>query len=239
MHVRPEERVLDWVSEHDERSRQYGFGAVVPPDSVPVRPQMWTEGTVLDQGREGACVGYGWMAELLCEPAAPSPQPTAQVGAVLASAYYKRAQVLDEFPGEDYSGTSVLAGAKVMQENNFIGEYRWCFSVDQVRDAVITEGPVVIGIPWFDGMYETPPTGLVDVSGSAVGGHCITITGYHPEFQIDSYSGPVFRWRNSWGPDYGINGSAYVKYDDLASLLAQQGEACVPMQRSVPVFTTA
>ena len=123
-----------------------------------------------------------------------------------------------------------------MQKSGFIGEYRWCFGVDDVRDAVISEGPVVIGIPWFDGMYSTLSNGLVKLSGKTTGGHAILITGYHPKKRFGNQSHEVFRWRNSWGNDYGINGSGWVKAKDLEKLLSKNGEACVPMQREVPLF---
>jgi C1A family cysteine protease len=42
----------------------------------------------------------------------------------------------------------------------------------------------------------------------------------------------VFRWRNSWGPDYGTNGNGWIRYEDLRDLLADDGEACIPLQRS-------
>lgn len=35
----------------------------------------------------------------------------------------------------------------------------------------------------------------------------------------------------SWGADWGRNGEAYIGFDDLARLLADGGEACVPMKR--------
>lgn len=137
--------------------------------------------------------------------------------------------------GNSYSGTSVLAGAKIVQSRGYIGEYRWCFGVEDVRDAVISEGPVVIGIPWHEGMYGTRESGLVEVSGGLVGGHCLLITGYHPSMRLrgEDYNErfKVFRWRNSWGPDYGVRGNGFIRYEDLRDLLKGWGEACVPMAR--------
>jgi hypothetical protein len=228
-------RVLDWVPRHDARSKDYPVRAVLP-QRVSKRPVFWEEGVVLDQGREGACVGYGWTAELLAEPFAPTPQPLTAAAQSYATEAYKRAQKIDEWPGEDYEGTSVLAGAKIMVQDGQIAGYRWCFGIIDVRDAVIKLGPVVIGVPWYSSMYETTKSGLVKVEGVQVGGHCIVITGYHPNYEIDGSVEEVFRWRNSWGAGYGVEGSGFIKYNDLANLLKQKGEACIPEGRNIPRF---
>jgi hypothetical protein len=193
----------------------------------------WTEGPILDQGREGACVGFGWIAELLSEPIVPDPMPITASAESEALTIYHIAQTIDDFPGENYSGTSVLAGAKVMQQKGYIGEYRWCFSVDDLRDTVLKYGPVVLGVPWYSGMYEAP-NGLVQISGELVGGHCLTVTGYRPNFTLNGQTADFFRWRNSWGPDYGINGSAYITTQDMDRLIHEGGEMCVPVTRTLP-----
>jgi hypothetical protein len=234
--MNPEERKLDWVSYHDPKSRHYSIRNYLKGKRIEKKRVMWDEGTVLDQGSEGACVGFAWLGELLAQPAAPDQQPTARQGYSIAVDYYKRAQKIDQWPGEDYEGTSVLAGAKIVLEEGFMDSYRWCFGVDDVRDAVITTGPVVIGIPWLSGMYSTGANGLVKVSGKQVGGHALVITGYDPAMRIGNKTYEVFKWRNSWGSDYGVEGSGYIRVIDLASLLAKNGEACVPIGRKKPVF---
>lgn len=233
--IKPEERVLDWESNHDQRSLAYGIRPLMAKN-IEIKKQMWQEGTVLDQGREGACVGFGWTAELLAEPFAPPSQPPANFGNSMAQKFYKMAQQIDEWPGENYEGTSVLAGAKIMQQQGFMEGYRWCFGIEDLRDAVITQGPVVIGIPWYSGMYYTRKSGFVDASGSKVGGHCITITGYDPAMNIEGAEREIFRWRNSWGESYGINGSGYIQYDLLESLLKERAEACIPVGRKEPLL---
>jgi hypothetical protein len=200
---------------------------------------MWKEGTVLDQGSEGACVGFGWVNELLSEPFPPAKQPEASLGNAVAYSYYKQAQKIDEWPGESYEGTSVLAGAKIVQREGFISQYRWCFGIDDVRDAVISEGPVVIGVPWYSGMYRTDRSGLVVVDGEKVGGHAILLTGYDPSMVVKGKPREVFRWRNSWGTSYGVNGSGYIKVSDLKELIKTSGEACVPIGRKSLSFGVA
>lgn len=230
-------RTFDWVSKHDPKSRKYSIRPFLNKKKVELRSQLWEEGIVLDQGSEGACVGFAWTAELLAHPEAPKQQPSFNYANSLAASFYKEAKKIDEWPGEDYEGTSILAGAKIMKQMGFIGEYRWCFSIEDVRDAVIAEGPVVVGVPWYEGMYDTEPTGLVRLRGAKVGGHAIVITGYEQSKRFGTVIlNDVFRWRNSWGNGYGINGSGWIRAKDLARLLSESGEACVPMQRETPVF---
>lgn len=230
-------RRLDWVPSFDNRSRMYGVRQMLNDAPVKRKAKFWEEGTVLDQGREGACVGFGWTAELIAEPAQPDEQPTPQFGNKLAKLFYKEAQRIDEWPGDEYSGTSVLAGAKIMKQYGYIDEYRWCFDIDDIIDAVVSKGPVVIGIPWYSDMYSTNALGLTSISGSNVGGHCIVLTGYHPSKIFGRQSLEVFKWRNSWGKSYGIDGSGYITVSDLRRLFEEGGEACIPIIRNKPNLT--
>lgn len=231
----PEQRTLDWVPQHDPRSWNFSMRSILPL-FLEKRPVFWKEGIVLDQGREGACVGYGWTGELLAEPFAPEEQPLTAAAESYASLAYRRAQKIDPWPGEDYSGTSVLAGAKIMQEDGQIDGYRWAFGAGDIRDTIITTGPVVIGIPWYSGMYRTDANGIVQVHGDKVGGHCVVVTGYHPEYEIDGKTEEVFQWRNSWGESYGKGGSGIIRFGALAELLEEFGESCIPVGRNTPRF---
>jgi hypothetical protein len=238
------DRTFDWQSRHDPRSLNFPIRTAIGA-TVERRKRFWRPSNLrLDQGSEGACVGFGWTAELIAEPMA------VKLGDLSASNRFARelywqAQRIDEWPGENYEGTSVLAGAKTTRDGGYISGYRWAFGIDDVIDTLCSSaarggGPVVIGIPWFDGMYETRPSGLVEVSGHIVGGHCITLTGYHPGIRLwrEGWTKrfEVVKWRNSWGKDYGVNGDGYVKVEDLAMLLSGRygAEACVPMGRANP-----
>lgn len=223
----PQERAFGWRSEHDPLSLAFPVRAAL--GAVSRRYRLWRPGPVLDQGTEGACVGFGWTAELLA-----SPRPV-RLGDPhrYASGLYRAAQQMDEWPGEDYEGTSVIAGARALVDRDLIGEYRWAFGIDDVIDAVVEVGPVVIGVEWREGMLETRPGGLVHVVGRIIGGHCLTLIGYNPHMRIVGERGrfEVFKWRNSWGVGYGRNGSGYVTVEGLEALLAHTGEACVPLAR--------
>jgi hypothetical protein len=218
-------RKLDYVPRFDEQSRLFAVGELVS-STVRTYRYWYPPRQILDQGMEGACVGFAWTNAVMTAPSLMrARKPNSQ-----ARGTYNFAKFIDEWEGEHYEGTSVLAGAKVLHSLGFISEYRWAFSIEQVLDALINIGPVVIGIPWYEGMYDTAGGGLVNVSGELVGGHAICLYGYHPRREFyQNGTHEVVYWRNSWGGSYGINGTGYIKVTDLAALLADQAEACVPI----------
>lgn len=224
--------ILNWVSKHDERSKAYPIRTLV--HDIKIKTRVWTPGEILDQGREGMCVGFGWTAEALCTPvrvdlsrikASVPTEPN-----IFASFIYNKAKVLDNWYGENYEGTSVIAGAKAMQSINLLKEYRWAFSIEDVIQAIIKTGPVVLGINWLHSMYEAP-NGVLIPSGKVVGGHCILAIGFYTSSLLLNGE-PGILLQNSWGNTWGNNGKAIIRVTDLELLLANYGEACVPFKRS-------
>lgn len=228
-----EDRVLDWAPNHDPRSKAFPVRQLIttPPK---LRNKLWRPGQVLDQGSEGACVGFGWTSEALATPiavdlskvAANVPDdPTA-----FALDRYRRARQLDEWEGEDYDGTSTNAGAKAMREIGLIGSYGWCFSMDDIINTILIKGPVVLGLEWRYDMYYAP-NGVLRGTGKVVGGHCINAIGFsYKSPKLGGENGIILQ--NSWGPDWGINGLAEIKVTDLWGLLQNYGEAAVATKRS-------
>ncbi len=206
----------------------------ITPKGIPRRDRLWKPGPILDQGYQGACVGFGWAAEAFASPVrvdlhrakAIVPQDPTD----FAQWVYRQARKIDEWEGEDYDGTSVLAGAKIMQGAGFLKQYRWAFTMDEVIDALMIRGPVVIGVWWYDGMYDTRGR-ILEVGGEVVGGHCLLVVGY--KVHVEEFGGePGFWLQNSWGDSWGQEGLALISKTDLAYLLGQEGEACIPFYRS-------
>jgi hypothetical protein len=211
------ERTLDRIPEFDERSRAFPIRTLVAAKKP--RSYTWTCNTWLDQGSEGACVGFSCAHELAAKP---------KVIAVTnedAQAIYTAAKKVDEWAGENYEGTSVLAGAKVLKASGYMPEYRWAFGIDDLILSVGYAGPAILGINWHEGMWDADAKGFIHVEGAVVGGHAILCHGVN-------IPGRYFKVHNSWGKYWGRNGEAFISFDDMQTLLAEQGEACIPVVRS-------
>lgn len=211
--------------EFDERSRAFGVMEIV---EVPKpRSYTWACGASLNQGPDGACVGFAWAQELAARPVVVKG-----LGYAAGMAFYRRAQQLDEWPGEEptYVGTSVLAGAKAVMEAGHLREYRWAFGADELAVAVSRQGPAVIGIDWHRDMFSPDAAGWIRPTGDVVGGHAILVRGYNVRLRR-------FLLHNSWGAQWGGRGlappgCAFISHDDLADLLARWGDCCVPVKRT-------
>lgn len=206
-------RTLDRLPSRDPRNRNF-LRAVT---GKPLVRKTWRLDYRLDQGQEGACVGFGWAHRL---DAAPRRR---HLNGLDAFAFYYRARELDEYPGEDYEGSSVLGGAKAVQEKGLISSYRWAYDLQNVLQALSHEGPVVMGTNWLADMFEPRTDGYLQVAGSLAGGHCWLLRG------IDPAKGRV-TMSNSWGRSWGLKGDAYLTFDDLGILLEDGGEACIPVE---------
>lgn len=217
-------RLLDWQPLHDPRSREYR--AVDLVEASTTHDVRWRAGRVLDQGAEGSCVGHAAVGLIGTEPVSA---PVRRVSHAEAVRWYERAQRLDEWPGDDYSGTSVNAGMKVGRAFGWWDSYRWAFGVDEMRDA-IQLGPLVVGVPWRSGMYETGPDGVVTTGGSEVGGHALVVIAWVTDY---AGHGAGFWWRNSWGVEYGIRGDAFVPEATMSALIETVGEVAVPVGRKL------
>jgi hypothetical protein len=209
--------------EFDERSRDYPVRELLR--AVPLVSKVWGCYAHLDQGSDGACVGFGWTHEL-----AASPVVVKNLSYSYAMALYEAAKRNDQFPGENYEGSSVLGGAKAVKKAGLMPEYRWAFTIDDVLDTLSHHGPVVLGTNWLSNMFEPhSPKWALDVSGSIAGGHCYLARGVALKKFKDE---PGIRLRNSWGSSWGSRSDAYIRASDLERLLKDGGEACVPVRRT-------
>jgi hypothetical protein len=212
-------RVLDRLQRQDARSFAWPAAPALR-EAAPVT-RDWSVRAVLDQGSEGACVGFGWAHESLANPV-----PCPWVDAAYARRIYRDAQRLDQWPGDAYEGTSVLAGAKAAIALGLITSYRWCSGLDEILRAISHHGPVVAGIRWHRGMADPGPTGRIRPTGPVLGGHCVAITAI--DIDAHTVSGP-----NSWGYAWGHHGHYTLSWDDLEALLPG-GDFCVPQLRADP-----
>ena len=225
---------LDRLPEFDERSRNFQIRTLLSSEELeqPIRAYTWgiPSWLTLDQGREGACVGFSWSHEL-----AARPKPVSGVSNDSALTIYRRAQQLDQWPGEGYSGTSVIAGAKAVQEQGLILGYSWAGAgtqrvLDDLKRGVAYKGPAVLGLNWYTGMFRPDSDGRIRPTGNLEGGHAIVMLRVRGE----KFSDPRFRntnWLyNSWGARNGWPWG-WLTDDDLERLLEEDGEACIPFGR--------
>ena len=189
-----------------------------------IEMKTWRRGVILDQGQESSCVGHAWKGFLSCSPMRTTKGLT-------APEIYHKAQEIDEFPGVDYDGTSVRAGAKVLVGQGNLTEYRWAFLLDDVLRWILTTGPVVVGTNWYASMFM-PQRGdfLMPVGGALAGGHAYLVTGADRRNK-------VVRIVNSWGKGFGRGGVAFIRFADFERLLNEDGEACVAVEQKVPKAT--
>ena len=215
------ERKFDRLVSFDSRSRSFPIRALL---STVVKPRSytWSCRAWLDQGIEGACAGFAVTHE-----AAARPVVIQSVSDGLARAIYNRAKELDPWPGTDYEGTSILAAIKAGKEKGWYSEYRWAFGEDDLAAAIGYKGPAVLGLNWYEGMLDTDATGFIRPTGRILGGYAVLCNGF-------SVSKQTYRLHNSWGRSWGIEGDAFVSRADMRRLLAEEGEACVPVVRAVP-----
>lgn len=213
----------------DERDADYPISAALPDAEVRGWRYWWADGWWGDQFYTPQCVAYAWAHLLEDGPVTQAPfaaQRTAQhdAGALLdVSDLYDEAQRNDHWPGEDYDGTSVRAGAKVLQSRGMIGTYRWASTVAEVAQAIILVGPVVAGTTWTSDMFTPDDDGFVRPTGDPAGGHAYVLNGVN----VDERR---FRFKNSWGRDWGLDGYGWFTFDDFAALMADNGEVCLPTE---------
>lgn len=230
------DRRLDRVKEFDERSRAFPIRTLV--EDKKLKSRVWACDEFYDQGREGACVGYSWSHEL-------AARPIVKRDPLMALKIYTRARQLDSWPGEDYSGTSVLAGAKAVQElknkkgESVMPEYRWAFSLEDFLLALGNHGPGVLGLNWYEGMFDTDSEGFIRVSGKLSGGHAICAVGVRlftkegrtREYDKLDFDKSYVILHNSWGTTWGQGGRCKISLTDLQRLLNEDGEAAIPVLR--------
>lgn len=225
------------VSPDDKHIRKYPYRAVAP-DTVQVVnhtieiPQFDFFRSFYDQGREGACVGFG------------SSQCMTLVNKKFYDArwLWNEAKKIDVWedtnPGDD-NGTSVRAAFDVLRDmghcsivegvtgqcslDEGIKENRWAQTVDEVRTAIAHNCPVVIGVNWYSS-FEEPQQfrnhgqlqhwiGKGPI-GRMTGGHCVMLYGAYDEFD-------GFLFPNSWGNEYPLT---FMPYDLLDRLIREDGE---------------
>lgn len=224
--IAPEDRVLDWVPRpYDPRNEKFRVAVLGPRFGTGrVRNRTWRRQAWLDQGREGACTGFG-LAH--CLDSTPLHQVMTDA---MGQQFYYEARRRDEWPGEEYEGSSVHGAMEAGVHFGYVREYWWARTMDEVDLGLSNFGPFEIGVDWWTGMFYPDANGVIAPTGKVEGGHALKLAG-----RKVTADGVLYRLDNSWGHGWGKDGSAYVTRDTLAKLMADGGEFALPRKRKTPV----
>ena len=202
----------------DDRDLSFSASALLPRRLSSRTYRYWyANGWWGDQGSTSQCVAYSWMHWV---EDGPVVQPSAPPPILDPAILYQEAQKVDEWPGEDYEGTSVRAGAKVLQARGFISSYYWARSLSEVIEVLLSTGPMTVGTNWYDGMFSPDADNYLQITGALAGGHAYKLDGVNKRYRH-------FRMKNSWSRSWGNNGYALISFDTFERLLGEDGEACI------------
>ena len=224
---------LGRLAKADERDRLIWQSPLRIPGSLRTSTYWYMGGAWLDQGSHPHCVGYSWTHWLEDGPVA---QPNIPGDPDYADALYKECQLVDEWPGEDYDGTSVRAGAKVLKSRGLIDAYYFAFDIESVKLNLLERSPVVVGTTWYNSMFEPKKYDdrtyvcEVDQNSGKAGGHAYVLNGIDLEKEIDGSTG-YMRLKNSWGRNWAFQGRCFISIDDVEKLLEEEGEMCIAKEK--------
>lgn len=212
---------------HDSRSKLYTFNTARLVITSTVHPRHIP---ILDQGRVGSCTGNAGIGALATDPFYKSVSnniiyPLNETGAVHL---YSDAEVIDgsgPYPPND-NGSCGLSIAKALKNAGLISGYQHTFTLDDALKA-LTVTPIIVGMYWYEGMMHPDVDGRIHPTGNILGGHEVVAR------QIDAPHQRVW-FDNSWGNSWGVQGRFYLTFDDLGSLLSQQGDVMVFVPNTEP-----
>lgn len=205
--------------EHDPRNRMFA-APDVPVGAV--RDVLWVRHSpIIDQGELGCCTGAAMAGWLGCAPHAVSADEARAFDIACAHQLYSIATHLDSFPGfwpDDDTGSSGGAVAKAARKLRHISSWSWAFTTSGMLRA-LQSGPVLIGVPWYEGMCTPDRDSRLWDRGEVAGGHEVLIRGIQGRDLVLS---------NSWGTSWGDNGEALLPLEVWERLRKQQADVTVP-----------
>jgi hypothetical protein len=190
-------------------------------------------GEIRSTGPEGTTVGFAIAYALQ----AAVKEKVKQRITLSPRGIYVMAKQYDDWPGEDYEGTSVIGGLKAVQEVGAYSEDDWPYTskskpktarkvaykisayselkgIDQILSALRTNKVIVATIQVTNDFNKTDGEGRVTVKLplKTLGAKVITIVGYNKE-------SAEFKFANDWGKDWGKDGFGLIKDTDLVRIM--------------------
>lgn len=222
----------------DARDREYTLPAVraaheilsqpigEPSEPLPrERTQPWHLPTVrLDQGPRPTCTAFAVLNFLLAAPLMSIAPKDVEVWTEDA---YLWSQDNDEWPGNEYDGTSVRAALQYLRkEHGGVASFARATSEAEMRRHLLSPlgGPLVIGVDMFENMAAIGTDGLGEASGEWLGGHAMLCYWY-------SKRRKQYDCLNQWSPEWGDNGILHLPEDSMIYLIEELGgDAYAPTQ---------
>jgi hypothetical protein len=218
----------------DFRDKLYEATLVEVPPYIPLEDYQQQGVPILDQGQEGACTGFGLatVANFLLR----GRKVRSDKEPVSPRMFYEMARRYDEWPGEDYSGSSARGAMKGWHKHGVTSEAKWPYNpndpagyLDNDRAADASQRPLgayyrvnhqdlicmhsalsEVGI-----LYATAKVhdGWRTPNEDGAIKRTDNIIGGHA-FAIVAFDHEGFWVQNSWGPDWGKGGFCHITYDD-------------------------
>lgn len=163
---------------------------------------------VLDQGWAGACTGFALAAVINFLLAKRGKQY-----GVSPRMLYELARRYDEWPGEDYEGSSARGAMKAWVKHRQVRDMHAAlhetgilYATLMVHDGWSDPGPAKVKVECqVAGKKKRLSLPVISRKGRADGGHAVAIVGYTEQ---------GFIIQNTWGPDWGAGGFALLPYED-------------------------
>lgn len=221
----------------DFRDRIYEPTLIEVPAQIDLAAYKAVKVPILDQGTEGACTGFGLATVanylLLRRKLPPNLSP------VSARMIYEMAKRYDEWPGEDYEGSSARGAIKGWHKHGMCSEKHWPYDAECVEKHLTNERladairrplgayyrvnhqdliAMHSAIAEAGILYATAKVhkGWQDIGDDGVITVKTQVSGGHA-FAIVAYDERGFWIQNSWGKDWGVEGFALITYDDWLS----------------------
>ncbi|BCG49009.1 Cysteine protease [Citrifermentans bremense] len=213
----------------DFRDRMFVPTLLEVPMRMGLEEYLRYEVPILDQGTEGACTGFGLATNVnyLLRKRRVIPDTVSVSPWML----YQLARRYDEWPGENYEGSSARGaikgwhkhgvcatglcekGGRLTEEalkdapKRSLGAYFRVNHKDLVamHSALAEVGVLFATASVHSGWENVGSDGVIKKSDTIIGGHAFAIVGYDED---------GFWIQNSWGRDWGKGGFARIGYDD-------------------------
>ncbi|HWP10437.1 MAG TPA: C1 family peptidase [Ramlibacter sp.] len=219
----------------DFRDRMFEPTLVEVPSYIKLDDYRSHKIPILNQGSEGACTGFGLATVanylLTLRKVEPDPVP------VSPRMLYEMARRYDEWPGENYSGSSARGAMKGWQKHGVCSERHWKYRTRAGLAGGLTQARTADAMRRPLGAYQrvnhkdlvamhtalaevgvlfataTVHQGWSQVDAKGAIPYPAPLSGGHA-FAIVAYDRHGFWIQNSWGTTWGADGFARISYDD-------------------------